>query len=207
MIAITERQREVLEFVKRYLREHHYPPTFREISRGFGISVKGAYDHIKALERKGYVGLNHHRSRTIEVLERPGDEPDAQPDENEVIGVPLLGNVAAGKPLFAEENHEGTVPVPRQFLGSGEYFALHVRGDSMQDAGIHDQDIALFRAQPTANNGDIVVALVDDSVTLKRFYREKNRIRLKSENPDYPSIYTREVRVLGKLAHLMRTYE
>ncbi len=203
MKAITARQREVLEFVKRYLREHHYPPTFREISRAFGISAKGAYDHVKALERKGYVALNNYRSRTIEVLERDDDRPA----EDEVVGVPLLGNVAAGKPLFAEENYDGAVPVPRQYLGGGDFFALQVRGDSMQDAGIHDQDIALIRAQHTADNGDIVVALVDDAVTLKRFYREKNRVRLQAENANYPSIYTRDVRLLGKLAHLIRSYE
>ena len=205
MKAITARQREVLEFVKRYVRDHHYPPTFREISREFNISVKGAYDHVKALERKGYIALNNYRSRTIEVLE---SDSTAEPEpEHAIVGVPVLGQVAAGKPLFVEENYDGVVPVPRQYLHGGDYFALRVRGDSMRDAGIHDHDIALIRAQATADNGDIVVALVDDAVTLKRFYREKNRIRLKAENDSYPSIFTRDVRVLGKLAHLIRSYE
>jgi repressor LexA len=162
--------------------------------------VKGAYDHVKAIERKGYIALNTHRSRTIEVL---ADDPPAQ---EPVINVPLLGNVAAGKPLFAAENHEGDVPVPQQLLGSGSHFAVQVQGDSMTGAGIMDGDVAVVRQQPTAENGDIVVATVDDAVTLKRFYRETNRVKLKAENPQYPPIYTQDVRILGKLAHIIRSY-
>ncbi len=200
MKAITKRQQEVLDFIKAYIEEHSYPPTIREISENFAISVKGAYDHVKAIERKGYISLNNHRSRTIEVLER------GQPEEDPVVTVPLLGNVAAGKPLFAEENHDGGIPVPQQLIGSGTHFALHVQGDSMVGAGIMDGDVAIFRQQPTAENGDIVVATVDDAVTLKRFYKETNRVKLKAENPKYPPIYTQDVRILGKLAHIIRSY-
>jgi repressor LexA len=200
MKAITKRQQEVLDFIKAYIEGNRYPPTIREISDNFGISVKGAYDHVKAIERKGYISLNTHRSRTIEVLD------NGEPQEEPVVSVPLLGNVAAGKPLFAEENYDGSVPVPQQLIGKGSHFALHVRGDSMSGAGIMDGDVAIFRQQPTAENGDIVVATVDDAVTLKRFYRETNRVKLKAENPKYPPIYTQDVRVLGKLAHIIRSY-
>ncbi len=199
MKSITKRQSEVLDLIKRYLELHRFPPTIREISEHFSISVKGAYDHVKALEKKGFIRCNTNRSRAIEVLAGREDESIAR--------VPLLGHVAAGRPVFADENYEGTVPVPQQVLAGGAHFALQVRGDSMTGAGIMDGDIAVIRQQPTANNGDIVVALLDDSVTIKRFYKEKNRVRLQAENPEYPPLYTQELRVLGKLAHLVRNYE
>ena len=200
MKAITKRQSEVLTYIKTFIDEHHFPPTIREISEYFSISVKGAYDHVKALERKGYIRLDNNRSRTIEVLDgsRPNDR---------LVEVPILGNVAAGVPLLAEENREGAVRLPADQVGSGEHFALHVAGDSMKNAGIMDGDVAVFRQQPVANNGDIVVAMVDEAVTLKRFFREKNRVRLQAENEAYPPIFTQNVKILGKLAHLIRNYE
>jgi repressor LexA len=201
MKAITRRQSEVLEYIKSFVDEHHFPPTIREISEHFGISVKGAYDHVKALEKKRYLKIDTNRSRTIEVI---GQKHTNQQD---IVEIPVLGNVAAGIPLLAEENLEGAVKLPADRIGSGQHFALHVKGDSMRDAGIVDGDLAVFRHQEVANNGDIVVAMVEEAVTLKRFYKEKNRVRLQAENPAYPPIFTRDVRVLGKLAHLIRTYE
>ena len=201
MKAITGRQSEVLDCIKAFISEHHFPPTIREISESFSISVKGAYDHVKALEKKGFLRIDNNRSRTIEVVGQDDDE------DEQVREVPILGNVAAGLPLLAEENLEGTIRMPSEQLGSGSHFALHVRGDSMRNAGIMDGDLAVFRQQPVAENGDIVVAMVEEAVTLKRFYREKNRVRLQAENPAYPPIFTQNVRVLGKLAHLIRSYE
>jgi repressor LexA len=168
--------------------------------KSFSISVKGAYDHVKALERKQFIKLDNNRSRTIEVL---GDEGEA----DRTVDVPVLGSVAAGLPLLAEENLDGTVKLPHDFVRRGTHFALHVQGDSMRDAGIMDGDVAVFRQQQTADNGDIVVAMVDEAVTLKRFFKEKNRVRLQAENPQYPPIFTQNVRVLGRLAHLIRRYE
>ena len=122
--------------------------------------------------------------------------------------IPILGRVAAGKPLFAEENFEGTINMPATRLGKGNFFALHVAGDSMQDIGILDGDMAIFNQKNTAENGDIVVAMInDEAYTLKRFYREKNRIKLKAENPVYPPIYTQNVKVLGKLKCIVRDYD
>lgn len=199
MKDLTPRQKEVLGFIKTFIRSHKFPPTIREVSHHFGISVKGAYDHVKALEKKNYIRCDMYRSRAIEVL----DDEDA----DSLRSVPVLGNVAAGRPLFAEENYDGSIEVPVGMLPSGRHFALHVRGDSMEGAGIMDGDIAVFRHQPDAESGNIVVAMVDEAFTLKRFYKEKNRVRLKSENPAYPPIYTQNVRILGRLACIIRRYE
>lgn len=200
MKAITKRQSEVLSYIKAFIQDHKFPPTIREISECFQISVKGAYDHVKALEKKQFIKLDTNRSRTIEVL-------DDEAADDRTVEVPILGHVAAGQPLLAEENLDGTVRLPRDYVRHGQHFALNVHGDSMRDAGIMDGDVAVIRQQQTADNGDIVVAMVDEAVTLKRFFREKNRVRLQAENPDYPPIFTQNVRVLGKLAHLIRRYE
>jgi repressor LexA len=201
MKNLTKRQTEILNFLRSFIQRNKYPPTMREIAAHFSISPKGAYDHIKALEKKNQIRCNINRSRAIEIIE---DEPEAAP----LLRVPLLGNVAAGIPLLAEENLEGTISLPVESLGKGNFFALHVQGDSMQDAGILDGDIAVFLEKPTADNGDIVVARInDEAVTLKRFYKEKNRVKLKAENPVYPPIYTQNVRVLGKLKTIIRNYE
>ena len=200
MRPITRRQAEVLDHIKAFINDHHFPPTMREISEHFGISVKGAHDHVRALVKKGCLKIDTNRSRTIEVI--------GQDDDSELlVDVPILGNVAAGLPLLAEENREGVVRFAADQLGKGNHFALHVHGDSMRDAGIMDGDLAIFRQQPVAANGDIVVAMVEDAVTLKRFYKEKNRVRLQAANPDYPPIFTQNVRVLGKLSQLIRRYE
>ncbi len=201
MKGLTKRQHDVLEFIKSYITSHKFPPTIREVAEYFKISVKGSYDHIKALEKKKYIKCNVNRSRAIEVIldERHGN--------GTVIPVPILGNVAAGKPLFAEENFEGVVKVPEQYIGKGKHFALNVKGDSMQDAGIMDGDIAIINHQNHAENGDIIVAVIDEAVTLKRFFKEKNRIMLKAENKAFPPIYSQNIRILGRLSYLIRKYE
>jgi repressor LexA len=201
MKGLTQRQKQVLEFIKHYIRTFRYPPTIREVAEHLQISVKGAYDHLKALQKKEVIKCNLNRSRAIKLI---GD--------NEIYegagfqNVPILGAVAAGKPLFAEENMEGFVQVPPGMLAKGKYFALRVKGDSMKDVGIFDGDLTLIRHQANAENGDIVVALVDEAVALKRFFLEKNRVALRSENPAYPPIYTQNMRVLGRLQFLLRSY-
>jgi repressor LexA len=200
MKAPTKRQTEVLDFLKSFLSRHKYPPTIREIAAHFGISVKGAYDHVKALEKKGLIACDNNRSRAIEIIETQSDSDDIQRQ------VPLLGHVAAGMPLFAEENNEGSLSLPASMVGSGDVFALRVEGESMIGAGIMDGDVAVFAHQPNAENGQIVVAMVDEAVTLKRFYKEKNRVRLQAENPAYPPLYTADVRILGRLVALVRSY-
>jgi len=196
----TRRQTEVLNFLKSFLSGHKYPPTIREIAGHFDISVKGAYDHVKALEKKGLITCDNNRSRAIEIMESSSDSDQRQ------VQVPLLGHVAAGMPLFAEENFEGNIPLPADMVGNGKVFALHVEGESMTGAGIMDGDIAVFSQQPQVENGQIVVAMVDEAVTLKRFYKEKNRVRLQAENSAFPPIYTADVRILGRLVTILRSY-
>ena len=200
MKGLTERQREVFDFIREFIHKNRYPPTIREIADNFRFSVKGSYDHVKALEKKGYLRCHGNRSRAIEVVR------DAEADKEQMASVPLLGSVAAGKPLFAEENLQGYIQVPANALGASAHFAVKVKGDSMKDAGIFDDDTVVVAHQDTAENGDIVVAMVDDAVTLKRFFLERNRVRLKAENTKYPPIYTQNVRILGKLVFLMRNY-
>ena len=198
MKTLTSRQTEVLCYISDFVTEHGYPPTIRELGDRFGISIKGAYDHIKALEKKGQLRLGDNRSRAIEVIPQ-----EAATRRSEV---PLLGSVAAGKPLFADENFEGSVEVPREMTRSGSCFALRGKGDSMKDAGIYDKDLAIVEERPTADNGEIIVAMIDDAVTLKRFYRENNRVKLVAENPAYSPIYTQDVRIIGRLRGIIRSY-
>ncbi|MBI9103908.1 MAG: transcriptional repressor LexA [Spirochaetales bacterium] len=204
MKDLTNRQQEILSYLESYIGDHKYPPTMREIAANFGISAKGAHDHIKALEKKNRIKCDINRSRAIEIL---GNDP--RPDLRELnIEIPILGNVAAGVPLFAEENFDGYIQVSADSLRTGTHFALRVKGDSMQDAGILDGDLGIFLQRNIAENGDIVVAMLnEESVTLKRFFKEKNRIKLKAENPVYPPIYTQNIRILGKLQRIIRYYE
>lgn len=201
MKSLTDRQKEILDFIKEFVRNHKYPPTIREIASNFSISVKGAHDHVKALEKKERIKCNLRRSRAIEIIEEESRDAD-------ITEVPLIGHVAAGVPLLSEENWEGVLKVSSQNLSKGKHFALHVQGDSMEGAGILDGDLAIFEQCRQADNGDIVVAIInDEAVTLKRFYKEKNRVKLKAENPVYPPIYTQNVRVLGKLSCIIRNYD
>ena len=200
MKELTKRQGEILDFIRSFIREHKYPPTIREIASSFEISVKGAYDHVKALKKKRQIRCDLGRSRAIEILEDPDEGP-------EFVEVPIIGHVAAGVPLLAEENWDGTVKVSSEGLNNNNHFALRVQGDSMEGAGILDGDTAIFEERKVADNGDIVVAVInDEAVTLKRFFREQNRVKLKAENPVYPPIYTQNVRVLGKLSCIIRNY-
>lgn len=199
MKNLTKRQSEVLGFIKSFIESHKYPPTIREIAQNFEISVKGAYDHVKALEKKEVISCDTNRSRAIEICSKDV--------ENEILSIPLLGNVAAGAPLLASENFDGYISVPSNMLKAGEYFALNVMGDSMINAGILDGDTALIKQKQTAENGEIVVAMIDDAVTLKRFYKEKNRVKLKAENDSYSPIYTQDIKILGKLVKIFRDYE
>lgn len=199
MRTLTARQKEVLDFIAAFHEEHAYPPTIREIAERFSISVKGAYDHVKALEKKGYLRLGENRSRALELIRK--DKP-----ERSVVEIPMLGTVAAGRPILADENFSGSVRVPADIVRSATCFALSVRGDSMKDAGILHGDIAVIEQRQAADNGEIVVAMIDEAVTLKRFFRENNRVRLVAENPAYAPIFTQDVKILGRLRGLIRKY-
>ena len=202
MKDLTERQRQVLAFITKYIKAHMYPPTIREIADNFSISVKGAYDHVAVLKKKGRLIHGDNRSRTLELV------PDDSNTEDEVfINVPILGTVAAGLPILTEENLDGTFPVHSSMIKQNKtYFMMKVRGDSMINAGIMEGDFALIEKRETAQNGEIVVAQVNDEyITLKRFFKESSRIRLQPENPAHNPIYCQDnVRVMGKLAYIFR---
>jgi len=202
MKELTKRQKEVLSFIANHINKHSYPPTIREIAEHFTISVKGAYDHVAALKKKNCLKQAGNRSRTMALTESIDDE-----DSRLLAKIPIVGTVAAGVPILSEENWEGTLTMHKPSLKKNRvYFAVKVRGDSMQDAGIMDGDMAVIEKQSAAKNGEIVVAVVDEAVTLKRFFKESSRIRLQAENPDYKPIYCQDVRILGRLAQIIRDY-
>lgn len=198
---LTEKQERIFNFIKGTIKESGFPPTVREIGDWCNITVKGAYDHLKAIEKKGYIKCGQNKSRAIELLvnREEFELPDA-------INIPLLGRIAAGSPILANENIEDSLSFPKSMFKSGEHFALRVKGDSMIDAGIADGDIAIIKKQKTANNGEIVAALIDDEATLKTFKKQKGKIKLIAENPAYQPIILNNVDILGKLAAVFRRY-
>jgi repressor LexA len=202
MKELTDRQKEVLSFISDYINKHSYPPTIREIAGYFTMSVKGAHDHVTALKRKNCLQQNGKRSRTMALT-----APRKEKNYGSLVEIPIVGTVAAGIPILAEENWEGTLTVhPSMLKKSKTYFALKIRGDSMSGAGIMDGDMAIIEKQSVVRNGEIAVAVVDDAVTLKRFYMESSRIRLQAENPAFKPIYCKDVRILGRLSQIIRNY-
>ena len=199
----TKRQEEVIGFIAEYIHTHTYPPTIREVADFFSISVKGAHDHLTALKKKGLLKQGDKKPRTMELVKSGEEEQDFRE-------IPILGTVAAGRPILAIENMDGSIRFHKSLLKTGkDYFALKVCGDSMEEAGIMNGDTAVIEHQNMVRNGEIaVVMLDDDAVTLKTFYRESARIRLQPENSKYSPIYcSGDVRILGKLAHIYRSYE
>ena len=201
MKGITDRQKQVLDFISEYTKEKNYPPTVREISTHFGISIRAIQDHIIALQKKGYLSQSQKKARSLNVLNGNSENMPF------VSKVPLLGTVAAGKPLLSEENLDGYVNLTEPFVRPGKsYFALRVRGQSMIDAGILEGDLAVVEQAQTAVDGQIVVAVIDNAITLKRFYKEADRIRLQPENAAFQPIYSTEVTIVGILSNIVRTY-
>jgi len=203
MKQITERQKEVLTFISDFIEENSYPPTVREISDHFDISIRAVQDHLTALQKKGHLSQSEKRSRSIRVL---SDLREKEP-KLYVGKIPLLGTVAAGKPLLSEENLDGYVNLPEPFVRPGKsYFALRVRGLSMINAGILDGDLAVVEQASSAADGQIIVAVIDEAITLKRYYKEAERVRLQPENPDFKPIYCTDVRIVGILSSIVRSY-
>lgn len=202
MRDLTERQKEILDFICKYIGENSFPPTIREIAGKFGITAKGAYDHVTALQKKNVIKFSNNKSRTIEIVEKESEQG------GNVTSIPLLGTIAAGLPILSEENIEKMIPVAKSMLRTGKnYFALKVRGDSMIEAGILEGDIAIIESCTTCESGEIVVAVIEDSITLKRFYKETNRVKLQPENKNYKTLYYQNIRIAGRLKGLIRTYK
>lgn len=201
---MTDRQRQVLDFIKAEVRRQGFPPTVRDIGQAVGLSSSSTvHAHLSALEAKGLIRRDPSKPRALEVLDR-----DVSPRPPLVVGnvveLPVVGAVAAGTPILAAENIETTIPLPTEVVRDDSTFVLRVKGESMIDAGILDGDYVVVRQQSTADNGDIVVAMLEDEATVKRFYRETDRVRLQPENPTMDPIYARDVSVLGKVVAVFR---
>lgn len=199
--TLTDKQQLILNFIRNSINDSGFPPTVREIGDKFGITVKGAYDHIKAIEKKGFIKTEHNKSRAILILNN--DECEIR---SSAISIPLLGRIAAGAPVLADENIEEYLSFPEEMFGRGEYFALTVKGDSMIEGGIFDGDIAIVKKQNTAINGEIIAALLEDEATLKVFHQTQDSIKLIPKNPAYKPIECTELTILGKLAAVFRRY-
>jgi repressor LexA len=207
---LTQRQSEIYDFVVHYADQHGYPPTVREIGAAVGLaSPSTVHAHLANLERAGYLKRDPTKPRALELVGRGGATATAGAEAAEVRMLPLVGEIAAGGPLLAEENVEGHLAVPEPLSRGGEEFLLRVKGESMREAGILHGDYVVVRRQQTAQNGDIVVALAGqdeaaDEATVKRFFRESGRVRLQPENVDMEPFYPDHVHILGKVIGVFR---
>lgn len=203
MTDLTKRQREILDYIRKTRDERGYPPSVREIGEAVGLhSPSSVHAQLATLAERGYLAKDPSKPRAIRVRMESSGVPVEQ---HEVRNVPVLGQIAAGGPLLAQESIEDTLPLPKDLVGSGTLFALRVRGDSMVNAGILDGDLVIVRQQSTADDGEIVAALVgDDEATVKRLGRKGGRIVLKPENDAYEPIVSDEVKILGKVVSVMR---
>jgi repressor LexA len=198
-LNLTKRQQEIFDFVKRYVSEHGYPPTVRDIGKAIGLtSSSTVHAHLANLEKLGLLRRDPTKPRAIEVL------VDKARQAVSPGGLPLVGQVAAGAPVLADENIEEYVPVPGIAGGDEGEFVLRVKGDSMKDAGILEGDHVIVRRQDTASDGEIVVALVGEEATVKRFFREDDHVRLQPENAALDPIRSRDVQLLGRVVGVCR---
>lgn len=207
---LTKRQQAVMDSIEKSIREKGYGPTVREICSDLGLSSPSTvHVHLKTLEQKGYIVRDPLKSRSISLpTPLSGGEAESsniiRPSFSKIVDVPLVGNVAAGEPILAEENITDTISLPTDIVGDAPSFMLSVRGESMIEAGINDGDYVVVKEQPVADNGDIVVAIIDDGATVKRFYRESGHIRLQPENASMDPIITTDCIIAGKVVAVFR---
>lgn len=208
---LGKRQLAIYDFIRSYSDEHGYPPSVREIGSAVGLaSPSTVHMHLKVLEEQGLIKRDSKKPRTIEVMgkqEEPASDlaSVSQGLNDNVIRLPLVGRVAAGVPILAEQNVEETLALPTSIVGDASSFILRVRGESMINAGIFDGDYIVVKEQQDAHDGEIVVALIDDSATVKTFYREKDRVRLQPENDTMAPIYVENPVILGRVTALIRS--
>ena len=207
---LTKKQQAVMDSIEKCIREKGYGPTVREICSDLGLSSPSTvHVHLKTLEQKGYIVRDPLKSRSISLpasrKQELSPEPNVvTPSFSKVVDVPLVGNVAAGEPILAEQNITDTITLPTDIVGDAPSFLLSVRGESMIEAGINDGDYVVVKEQPVANNGDIVVAILDDGATVKRFYKERQYIRLQPENSSMEPIITTDCVIAGKVVAVFR---
>jgi len=209
-LSLTSRQREVLEFIRKFMTQEGYPPTVREIGAHFGFVPRSVFDRLKALERKGYLRRVASKSRSLQILDAPEASQPSPRAPAAFRELPILGRVAAGEPLLSEQNVEGTFTISRDWVNGDEAFLLKVEGESMIGAHILPGDYAVVRGQATAEHGDIVVALVDGEATIKRVLLKKDAIVLQPENPAMPPIQVRRgektFQIVGKVIGILRKF-
>ncbi|MBU9727201.1 MULTISPECIES: transcriptional repressor LexA [Diplocloster] len=199
---ITKKQNEILEYIKNEILNKGYPPAVREICEAVHLkSTSSVHSHLETLEKNGYIRRDPTKPRAIEII-----DDNFNLVRREVVNVPVVGTVAAGSPILAVENIENYFPIPTEYMPNEESFMLNVKGDSMVNAGIFNGDRVLVQKQQTAENGDIVVALVDDSATVKTYYKEDGYYRLQPENDSMEPIIVTEVEILGKVFGVFRLY-
>lgn len=203
---ITDKQREILEYIKNEILNRGFPPSVREICEAVELkSTSSVHAHLETLEKNGYIRRDPTKPRTIEIL-----DDNFNLLRREMVNVPVVGTVTAGQPILAVENIESYFPVPAEFMPNQQCFILNVQGESMVNAGILDGDQVLVRQQPDAQNGEIVVALLGEEATVKRFYKEKNCYRLQPENDTMEPIIVdsdQEFKILGKVFGVFRLFE
>jgi len=207
-VDLTKRQQEIFDFIRKYSARYGYPPTVRDIGKAVGLaSSSTVHAHLANLEKIGLLRRDPSKPRAIELLDRAvGTAVDSVRSIVRSDGLPLVGSVAAGQPVLAEENIEDYVAVPQAAGGEEGRYLLRVRGDSMKDAGILEGDLVVVSPQQTARDGEIVVALLGEEATVKRFFREPDHIRLQPENETMEPIRSKEVRVLGRVVGLLRSF-
>jgi len=196
---MTTKQQKIFDFIVKHVKDIGYPPTVRDIAGEYKMSSKGAYDHMLAIEKKGYIKRDPTKPRAIEIMDFIHRDPS-----DPVVSIPVLGRVAAGEPLLATQNVERTITISSDMVRTEEPFALKVKGDSMIEAGILEDDYVIVRQQRMAEQGDVVVALIGDEATVKKFYKEGDHIRLQPANSSMQPIVVKDVAILGKVVGLYR---
>lgn len=200
MEKLSKKQQRVYDYIKKYMEQYNIPPTIREIGDAVGLaSTSTVHAHLETLEKKGYIGRKKSKNRYMEITESGFSGRSEKK-------VPIVGTVTAGEPIFADENIEGYFPVPREYVKGEDSFMLRVKGDSMIGAGIFNNDLVLVNKQSYAENSDIVIALIDDNATCKRFFKEEGGYVLMPENERYSPIRVNDVMILGKVVGLFRIF-
>ena len=210
--SLNKREKAILKYIEKQVNSNGYPPSVREIGKAVGLkSTATVHGYLASLEQKGYIKKESQKGRTLKLLKGGALEGGEQAtfekevySSREMVDVPVIGKITAGEPILAVENVTDTFPIPLDFVGSGESFMLTVRGESMIEAGILDGDYILVRKQNTANNGEIVVALIGEEATVKTFYKEKDHIRLQPENSTMDPIIVPNCEILGKVSGVFR---
>ncbi len=204
--TLTKRQQRVYDFIESYINEKGFGPTVREIAEAVNLSSPSTvHVHLKTLEEKGYIVRDPLKSRSIALPHRENaDQSFGSVGSVNTLSLPLVGNVAAGEPILAEQNIESTMVLPTEIVGDAASFILAVHGESMIEAGINDGDYVVVKEQDVARNGEIVVALIEDGATVKRFYKEADHIRLQPENSSMEPIITRDCAIVGKVVAVLR---